>query len=218
MSRSFLVNPNAPVQQGNSLTVISERVEAAGIASRLVSLNSDGILLSVFVRNLVGSLNVSVYAVNGTGARSHLFSFPQINSATPELLLKSIGPTLSLIEIQCEFTGMCDYEIGARGISLAEVATKVVPAKTFNTGKVILGTLPAVLIPTTNRGRTAVMIKNLSKNGTAYIGGSLDEATVAEGFPVGPGESFSVEITGSQAIYAIGTASDMDIRFMEANE
>lgn len=216
MSQSFIVNPNAALEQGSSISVINEAPTQSGTTTRLVKVAADGILLSVFVRSLVGSLNITIYAVNSSGARSKLFTFPQINAATSEVILRTIGPTLSLIEVQCQYTGACDYELDARGVSLAEVSTKSVPSKSFLTGKVILGTLPVVLIPATTASRTAVLLKNLSNFGTIYIGGSLDEASLATGFPVGPGESFGVEIVGGQAIYAIGTHSGIDIRYMEA--
>jgi hypothetical protein len=217
MARRNTVNQHASVEAGRTITAIKEAPASAGSTSKLVSIASEGALISLFVNSIMGSLNISVYTLTEDGKRQKLFDFPQINTSTPELVIKTVSPTLQLIELECTYNGPCDYEVHVRGISSGQVSTKIIAPGTLSSKRVLHGTIPAVLIPATTENRSSVLIKNLS-NGTLYIGGSLAEANTATGFPVAPGESIVIDIAGGQAVYAIGTSVGMDIRYMEAGE
>lgn len=217
MARRNTVNQHASVEAGRTLTAVKEAPTAAGVTSKLVSISSEGALISLFVNSIMGSLNIAVYTLTEDGKRQKLFDFPQINTSTPELVIKTVSPTLQLIELECTYNGPCDYEIHVRGISSGQVSTKILAPGTLSAKRVLHGTIPEVLIPATTENRSSVLIKNLS-NGTLFIGGTLAEANTATGFPVASGESIVIDIAGGQAVYAIGTNVGMDIRYMEAGE
>jgi len=217
MARRNTVNQHASVEAGRTLTAIKEAPAAAGVTSKLVSISSEGALISLFVNSIMGSLNIAVYTLTEDGKKQKLFDFPQINTSTPELVIKTVSPTLQLIELECTYNGPCDYEIHVRGISSGQVSTKILAPGTLSAKRVLHGTIPGVLIPATTENRSSVLIKNLS-NGTLFIGGTLAEANTATGFPVASGESIVIDIAGGQAVYAIGTNVGMDIRYMEAGE
>jgi len=217
MARRNVVNQHAAVEAGRTISAIREAPVAAGRTSKLVAIGSEGALISLFVNEIFGSLNIAVYTLTETGKRQKLFDFPQINTSTPELVIKTVSPTLNTIEIECTYNGPCNYEVYVRGISSGQVSTKILAPGTLSAKRVLLNTTPQILIPSTTENRSSVLIKNLS-TGIFYIGGNLEEATVATGFPVGAGESIVIDIAGGQAVYAIGTSVGMDIRYMEAGE
>jgi hypothetical protein len=217
MARRNVVNEHAAVEAGRTIAAIKESPSAAGQTTKVVSIGSEGALISLFVNSILGSLNIAVYTLTDSGKRQKLFDFPQINTTTPELVIKTVSPTLNMIEIECTYNGPCNYEVYVRGISSGQVSTKILAPGTLSAKRVLHGTIPAVLIPATTENRSSVLIKNLS-NGILYLGGNLEEATVATGFPVAAGESIVIDIAGGQAVYAIGTSVGMDIRYMEAGE
>lgn len=217
MARRNTVNQHAAVEAGKIITAIQESTSGAGVTSKLVSIAAEGALISLFVNSIMGSLNITVYTLTDDGKRQKLFDFPQINTTTPELVIKTISPTLNLIEIVCTYNGPCNYEVHVRGISSGQVSSRLLSPSTLSAKQVIQGTLPGVLIPATTETRSAVIIRNTSA-GVLYLGGTLTEATTATGFPVASGESIVIDIAGGQAVYAVGTVVGMDIRYMEAGE
>lgn len=217
MAKRNVVNEHAAVEAGRSILAIKETKSSAGVTVKRVAVAAEGALISLFVNSIMGSLNIAVYTLTSDNRRQKLFDFPQINAATPELVIKTISPTLSLLEFECTYNGACDYELHVRGISSGQVSTKILAPGSLSAKRVLHGTLPAVLIPATSENRSSVLIKNLS-NGILYLGGSAEEATIATGFPVAAGESIVIDIAGGQAVYAIGTVVGMDIRYMEAGE
>lgn len=218
MSRQRTVNQHSSVEAGRSILAIKEATASAGVTSKVVSIASEGALISLYVNSIMGSLNIAVYTLTEEGKRQKLFDFPQINTSTPELVIKTISPTMNLIEIECTYNGPCNYEVHVRGISSGQVSTRIVAPGTLSSKRVLASTIPAVLIPATTESRSSVLIKNIAANGVVYLGGSLAEANSATGFPVGAGESIVIDIAGGQAVYAVGTNVGMDIRYMEAGE
>jgi hypothetical protein len=217
MAKRNTVNQHAAVEAGRIITAIQEVKTGPGVTSKIVAISAEGALISLFVNSLSGSLNITVYTLTEDGKRQKLFDFPQVNTATPELVIKTISPTLNLIEIVCTYNGPCDYEVHVRGITSGQVSSRLLSPTTLSAKKVTQGTLPAVLIPATTETRSAVIIRNASA-GVLYLGGTLAEATLATGFPVASGESIVIDIAGGQAVYAVGTVVGMDIRYMEAGE
>lgn len=218
MSRKSAVNQHGAIEAGRSRTVIRETKASAGVTKEIVSILAEGALISLYVNSVMGSLNIAVYTLTDEGKRQKLFDFPQINVATPELVIKTVSPTLNLLELECTYSGACDYEVVIRGISSGQVSTRLISPGSISSKQSIVGTSPAVLIPATTETRNAVIIKNLAAAGTIYLGGTISEANTATGFPLTVGESLVIDIAGGQAVYAIGTSVGMDIRYMEAGE
>jgi hypothetical protein len=212
-----IVNTHNTVENGRTLTVVREAKAEADSISRVVAMATEGALISLFVSHIMGSLTVSVYTYTEPDKRQKLFDFAPITEPTTELLIKATSPIMSYLEFECIHNGACTYEMHVRGIDANQGSTKILAPAALSAKKVIHGTLPAVLIPATFMNRSAVIIKNLS-TGTLYLGGSLSEATIATGFPVLAGEAITIDIAGGQAVYAVGTTTGMDIRYMESGE
>lgn len=76
-------------------------------------------------------------------------------------------------------------------------------AASFKTGrKTLTGSADRV----TTRNGIAINIRNLSPSNTIYLGNS--SVTSADGYPVYPLESVTLDVVSISSIYAIGSASD----------
>ena len=218
MSRKSTVNQHAAIEAGRSRTILKETKASAGVTREYVAIDAEGALISLYVGQIMGTLNVTVYTLTDEGKRQKLFDFPSVTVATPELVIKTISPTLNLLQIECTYSGACDYEVVIRGISSGQVSTRLLSPGSISAKQAIVGTSPAILIPATTETRNSVLIKNIAAAGTIYLGGTIAEANAATGFPLTVGESIVIDIAGGQAVYAIGTSVGMDIRYMEAGE
>lgn len=204
------------LEQGRTLTVISETVYGSGVTRKTISTIADGALISLFVGEIVGNLSIKVLTETSDGKSYELFTFPTITAPSTSLTLKTAAPTMGSITVEATYNGDVSYEIHARGISSGEVSAKLVSPASAATNKVSVGTLPTLIIPATTSNRSAILLRNLSCTGTIYLGFSVAQATEANGFPLFPGEHFMISIAGGQPLYGLGTVADMDIRYVEA--
>lgn len=204
------------LEQGRSMTVISETVYGTGTTKKTISTISDGALISLFVSEIVGNLNIKVFTQTSDGKSYELFAFPTITAPSTALTLKTAAPTMGSITVEATYNGDVTYEIHARGIASGEVSAKFISPASASTNKVVVGTLPTLIIPSTTSNRSAILLRNLSNTGTLYLGFSVSQATEATGFPLFPGEHFMISIAGGQPLYGLGTVADMDVRYVEA--
>lgn len=207
---------NAILEQGRTITVISETVYGSGVTKKLISSVADGALISLFVSSITGSLSVRVLTEVGDNKNYELFTFPLVTAPTSSLTLKTAAPTMTNLRFEVTYNGDVTYEIHARGIASGEVAAKVVSPASAKTGRVLVSTVPTLIIPASTSNRSAILLRNTDENGTLYLGFTEAQASFANGFPVLPGENFMLNIAGGQALYGIGTVSPMDIRYVEA--
>lgn len=204
------------LQQGRTLTVISETVYGTGTTKKTFASISDGAIISLYVSSITGSLSIRVLTETSAGKSYELFSFPTVTSPTNGLTLKTAAPTMENITIEATYNGDVEYEVHARGVASGEVSAKVVSPSNATTGRVLVSTVPTLIVAASNSNRSAILLRNTDDNGTLYIGFSEAQASTANGFPVLPGENFMLNISGGQALYGIGTVSPMDIRYVEA--
>lgn len=78
-------------------------------------------------------------------------------------------------------------------------------------GALVVGVAAAQLMPA-NSNRYSLILKNNSA-GTVYIGKNA-ALTVANGFPLGPGDVATIDDT-TAAVWAIGSAAALDVRYLE---
>lgn len=204
------------LQQGRTLTVISETVYGVGTTKKTFASISDGAIISLYVSSITGSLSVKVLTETEEGKSYELFTFPTVTAPTNGLTLKTAAPTMGNIRVEAVYSGDVVYEIHARGVASGEVSAKVVSPSSANTGRVLVSTVPTLIVAASNANRSAILLRNTDENGTLYIGFSEAQASSAVGFPVFPGENFMLNISGGQALYGVGTVSPMDIRYVEA--
>lgn len=206
------------LEQGRTLTVISETVSGSAITSKTIATICDGATISLFVSSIVGNLTIRVLTETADGKDYELFSFPVVTEASTALTLKTAAPTMGIIRVEAIYNGNVTYEVHARGLSSGEVSARVVSPVSARTGKAIINTMPSVLLSSTNTNRSAILLRNMSGIGTVFIGFTLAQTTYGSGFPVYPGESFMLNIAGGQTVYAIGTTADLDVRYVEASD
>jgi hypothetical protein len=207
-----------PLPTGKMLTVYKEVSAAAGIYSRTFTLDADAVLVSLFVSSIsTGSLDVVIYTETEEGKEYLVGTFPSITSATSNLLIKKSAVALSRIRIQATLVGgPATYEIRARGIAIGEASVRIQGAVSGSSSSVTATNTTGVLIPSNLADRTSLIIKNNSNAGTLFIGFTPAEATLTNGYPLGPHESLGIDIEAGTVIYSVADVPSIDIRLLQA--
>lgn len=204
--------------KGTQERLIVETTAGAGTTSKEGSIGSDTLLVSLWVDSISsGNLVVTVYTLTDENKQVKIIQFPEITAGTTELLLKKSAVSLQRYRVIATYSGSCSYEIYVRAISAGETNTRILGSASWSIGKSTVGIEPALLIPAAINDRRGLIIKNNSgSNQIVYLGESLDKATVADGFPIVPGESFAVDLESGAAVYAVSDIADADVRYAQA--
>lgn len=205
-----------PLHPGRQERIIHETVTAAGVTEAAFSVESDTVLVTLFVSSVGGDLDVEVLTFTDTGREAELFSFPLISAPTTNLILKRAAVTMQRVMIRVTYTGAATYEVYARAIMAGLVDTRILGAANLRMSTAVIVAGPGqLLIPASLSDRSGIVIKNWSVVGNLYLGASPAEATIANGYPLGPKDALAVDLATGQALYATSDAP-IDVRISEA--
>ncbi len=182
---SIVTKPRASLEPGREIRVFSEAVVGPGIRSESFSISSDSVLVSLFVKSIdSGTLIVTVFTVGTDGQELSVIQFPVITAPSIDLLLKKAATTLTKLRIDVTYTGDCEFEIRAKGLSGGISSVKIENAASITASQTNVTTTPSVLIPSSLVDRAGLIIMNYSLSSVMYIGGTLAEADTAIGYPI----------------------------------
>lgn len=211
-----------PVDKGKipyqvTCTLIDESTSGAGTTEVQASIEGDSVVISLFAEVVSGTLDVTVYTLTEEGKELEIISFPQLTAPTSELLLKKAALAMSRIRVEAIYTGSATYEVRAKPISAGETSVRLLGASEGSASQTTVPDSVTVLIPAALTDRSGLIIKNFSQNKTIYLGFTSGEATYANGYPIGPGESMGMDLAAGVALYAIADTPSADVRIMEAS-
>lgn len=206
------------IHPGTQCRLINETTSGAGVTSQEGSIQSDALLVTLWVDSVSsGSLSVVVYTLTDTGKEAELITFPSISAPTTSLLLKKSGVSMQRFRIEATYTGACTYEVYVRAIeSSGESSTKLLGASSWKVSQETIGTSATVLIPASLDDRNGVLIKNWSVTQTIYLAETSAKATSSEGYPLAPRDAVAMDIAAGAEIYAVSDASGADVRLVES--
>jgi len=210
------VKTSNPLSQGKEAQIFNESPTEAGTMTEYISVDADTVLFSLQASVITGTLKVNVYTEGGDGATVKTIDFPILSSPTVDLLLRKASATMQRVKVEVIYTGACSFIIRARGTATGEASFKILGANDLVTSQFTVTTTVGPVITASLTDRATVVIKNYNlSSGTLFIGGTALQATVAEGYPVGPQESFVVDVQAGQEIYGVADAGTIDVRIAE---
>lgn len=205
------------LKQGLQEVLLKESPTSSGAAVRDFSIQSDAVLIVVWVASTVGRINITVSSILDDGTKeSVLLTFPEIKSPTTTLLQKRSAAATTRLRLNVTYTDGCDYEISARAISTGSGDTRIIGASTLQMLQKNVSTPHVVLIPVSSKDRSAIAIKNNSTTGTIYIGETVAKANIAKGWPIGPKDALGLDVQAGVELYAISDGPVCDIRIIES--
>lgn len=206
-----------PLQLGKQFTLPIQSVQGSGTTDVPIQLDCDGILCSMQVGSVSGTLSVSIWTHHAESGQSvQVQSFPPLTAPTSNLLLRKPAAVMNNCFIRIQHTGAATFEIRVKGISAGETSTRILGANEARAFKATVGLTPAILIPTSLTDRIGLAIKNWQSGAIIYVGFSAAEATSTDGWPVAYQEGFAVDLAAGQAVWASSTVAGSDVRIVEA--
>lgn len=182
---------------------------------------SDSLLASLYVRSVTsGTVSAVVYTKSIDGEEVPVVTFPDITAPSTELLLKKAAVGLSNMKLCITHTGDAEVSVYGKGLNAGETSVRVLGA---SNGKVsqqdILAGTAQVLVPSALTDRAGMVIKNNEPAGGTilYIGYTIAETTVANGYPMSAGEAMGIDMAAGVEIYALAASGTIDVRIMEAD-
>lgn len=212
------------ISQGVQLSVLRREETTAGNADITFDVQSDSLLTTLFAEVLVGTLDVSVYAITQGGPADSsvahevlLYSFPQVSAPTTDLLIQTAAATTARVRVKATWTGACKFDVQARAINGGTSKTQVITANEVFVDQITINSGPAqVLIPPSLVDNIGFQMRNWSSNGAiVYVAEDQAKATAALGWPCGPGDVLSISVKGGQTWYASADKDGADIRILE---
>jgi hypothetical protein len=210
---------NVPLPVGKTTPLVRQETAADGVWEATLTIDSDSVLLSLFVSSLAsGNLDVVAYTFAEAGKEAEIITFPTIVAPTSELLLRKAAATLSNIRVVVTATGLATFDLRAKAISAGESSVKIVGAADLITDQLTVGNTPTSLIATSLTDRLGLVIRNWSSTDTLYIGETALKATTSAGYPIAPGESLGIDIQAGQSLFGTADPTSVDLRIMQAGE
>lgn len=184
----------SPLPVGKTFPVLKNQTTGAGVDRHQFGVDADGVLIWVEVLSVTGSVDVVVDTLGDDGAVANVITFPSITSPTAEPIKRSAVNIQSTIRVTVSYTGSCEYNVRARGISRGGagaddaplvVTTDFTPVLVTNpqVQNIILATAgveQAVALPSGTK-RFRFQATNLAKLDYAYAAASSNLFTVFAG-------------------------------------
>lgn len=196
-----------------------EAPTAAGTLTKEISVQSDTVMVTLFVDSTAGDLTVNVWGFTDDAYQRKilLFSFPTISSPTTNLVLKRAAITTARVLVEAVYTDTCSYEIYVRAIMAGLSETKILGAAGLTMSQKDVPTgAPTNIIPASLQDRAGVVVKNWSSSGTVYLGATTLEATISNGYPLGPKDAIAVDVSAGVSIYGVADAGVVDLRLSQS--
>lgn len=142
-----------PLKPGKILTVFNETSISSIMKSKTISIDSEGISVSIFAAEVESSLLIKVYTLTEAGKELKILEFDPITSPTSTLIIERSNECLSLIKVEATVgEGDVSFEVRIRGIQSENISTTPITViagfdeETRTSSRHILGALTALIM------------------------------------------------------------------------
>lgn len=205
------------ISTGTQTRLLKEITTAAGSTSREGSIESDAILVSLWVESIAsGSVTVEVYSLTEDNQSRFEFSFPAVSGPTTQYLQRKSGVKFQRFRVVATYDDVTSYEIYVRAVSNAgESSTTILGAASLSTSHVDIGTSPTVLIAAALEDRNGLTIKNWTGAAILFVSESIAKLP-GNSWTLTPGEVWSLDVAAGVTIYAMSSSGVIDVRIAQS--
>ena len=205
------------IHTGTQVRLLNEATSGAGTEVREGSVQSDSLLVTLFVSGVSsGDLDVVVHTLTDSGKEVDIITFPTISAPTTSLLLKKSAVTMQRFKVTATFTGACTFEVYVRAMmGSGESSVRLIGAANLETDAVTIGTTPTVLVPATLVDRNGLSFINYSGAGTLFVSEDITKLP-NEAWPIPPSGGWSLDIASGVTIYAVSSSGNLDVRIAQS--
>lgn len=207
------------INKGDVCPVLNESPTSASIIDKCITVQSDGVLLSLFVQELTGTLDVNVYTLTKAGEEKLIDTFPQISSPTAELIIRKQIEVHDQMRVEVITSGAAKYDIRAKGVDAGAAAVTLQGATTWDVQNVTVTNTPSILIGADLDDRNGLLIRNANFTGAEVLRIADTEAKLLAGIyaSVLPGESIQPDLRAGNEIWAESSGADIRVEVVEVS-
>jgi hypothetical protein len=215
------------INKGDVCLVLNECPTAASTKDQCITVQSDGVLLSLFVQETAGTVDVNVYTLTKTGHEKLIDTFPQISAPTTELLLRKEVEVHNQIRVEVITSDSAKYDIRAKGVEAGISSVRIEGANDADGYGILVDSTARLLIPVALVDQNDISIINNNPVGgqTLWVGfkatiTATSTATIGvkdpnAATPIPPGSSLGLNVTAGLTVYGITTTATCDVRIIQ---
>lgn len=202
---------------GDVCIVLLEDLAAGATKEKCFTVQASGALLSLYVQELTGTLDVNVYTLTRTGEEKLIDTFPQISAPTTELVLRKQVEVHDQLRVEVITSGAAKYDIRAKGVESSLASVEVRGADTWSVTNETVTDTPAVLISSDLEDRNGLMIRNANFSGVEILRVAESEAKLLAGVyaSVLPGEALQPDIRAGNEVWAESDGANIRVEITE---
>lgn len=205
------------IHPGTQDRVIAEATLGAGVTSREGSIQSDAILVTLYVDSISsGDLTVVVNTLTDAGKEVDIVTFPTVGAPTVELLLRKSAISMQRFRVIATYSGICNYEVYVRAISSGETSARILGAVGWSVSQTTVTAAAGVLITATLNDRSGVLVKHWGTADNLFLAETLLKATSGIGYPLAPRDAVAMDVAAGAAVYAVSDGGPIDVRIIQA--
>ncbi len=138
------------IHPGTSARLVNTSASAAGVTTKDFVVQSDSVLVSVWVSSITGSLTVELLDVLDETQESVALSLPPFVAPSTAVFSQQSGTVTSNVRIRATYTGACDFQVHVRAVG--PVSSGSISGSVSITG----GTIDTITNPVTVTGTVSI--------------------------------------------------------------
>lgn len=189
---------------------------AASTKEKSIAVESSGVLLSLYVESITGTLDVNVYTHTKKGHEKLIDTFPQISAPTTELLLRKQVEVHDHLRVEVITSGAAKYDLRAKGVEASLASVQVQGADAWNVQNATV-TTRQLLIAADLEDRNGLQIRNANFSGVEILRVAETETKLIDGIyaSVLPGEALQPDIRAGSEIWAESDGAAIRVEIVE---
>ncbi len=190
-------------QIGDLHIVASECPTEATVYDECFHVATSGLLLSLFVQETTGTVDVDIYTLTKKGHQKLIDSFPQITGPTTEILLRKQVEVHDQIRVVITTSDAAKFDIRAKGVEASLASVQVQGADAWQVTNESI-TTRALLIAADLEDRNGLMIRNANFSGVEILRVAESEAKLIAGVWASllPGEAIQPDLRAGSEVWA----------------
>ncbi len=204
---------------GEVCKIFEECPTGASTESKIFNVEADGLLLTLFVESISGTLDVNVYTLIKEGQEKLIDSFPQISAPTSALILRKQVEVHNHIRVEVITSDAVKYNMWAKGVSSGASSVRIEGADNWEVSKVTVSmTTNTIIIPAELEDRSGIAIRNTDFADDAnilYVAESEAKLDAGAGYPVLSGEALQIDVKAGNVIYGLYSNADGPVNIIQ---
>lgn len=209
-----------PINLGDKNTLHTGLVTGPKTDSIHTTVQSSGAYISLYVRDIIGTLDVNIYTYGKPGEEKQIDSFPQISSTTSELILRKQVEVVDKLRIEYIVSNSADFDIRIKGVEAGLSSVRIQASALWQVSNETVSTSRKVLVPSALDDRTGMLIRNANFDSNDVLKIAETEQKLIDDIYVSvlPGESIQPDIQAGSEIWAVSsTGNSIRVEIIEIN-